>query len=131
MCAIEAHQAASWYHAFHPPATDPRLPPEADLPVLRPKQHLPTRSMVVPSSRLFNVAHPIFQQHPAALEQIRRALGALHPTEIHVRECEHADFAGVSEQAWLAEVLERIPDSRINHAEELLLCNGTPPADHE
>ena len=44
---------------------------------------------------------------------------------------ETAGLNGGDPQAWLAEVLERIPDYMINRIEELLQWNCTPREDRE
>ena len=44
---------------------------------------------------------------------------------------ETARLNGVDPQAWLADVLERIPDYKINRIEELLPWNCTPREDRE
>ena len=44
---------------------------------------------------------------------------------------ETARLNGVDPQAWLADVLERIPDYKINRIEELLPWNCTPREEPE
>ena len=44
---------------------------------------------------------------------------------------ETARLNGVAPQAWLADVLERIPDYKINRVDELLPWNTEPVADLE
>ena len=52
-----------------------------------------------------------------------------HAAAIAYTLIETARLNDVDPQAWLAQVLERIPDHKINRVEQLLPWNCTPPAD--